>query len=262
MNYIVETFNLSKKFVQIKGLSSSLFRPFKKKDTLAVNSVNIQVKQGETFGLIGPNGAGKTTLIKLLCCLILPTDGTAKVVGYEILKDEEKLKAAIGMVGGDERNFYWRLTGRQNLIFFAALYNLSTQETNKRIEYISSLLKINDYLDKRFDSYATGLKQRLAIARSLLHNPQVLFMDEPTKSLDFQTSKDLRVFIRDRLVHEQKKTVIFSTHNLYEAVYLADRLAIMDKGQIKAFGTIYELREIVKNNNATIEEIFLSLTEG
>ena len=263
MIYAIELINLSKKFAQIKGFSHAFLHPFQKpKFTSAVNSINLQIKNGELFGLVGPNGAGKTTLIKLLCCLLLPTSGTARVAGYDILKDEKKIKACIGLVSGEERNFYWRLTGRQNLAFFAALYNLSTQEVKRKIDTLNSLLKIDKELDNRFSGYSTGVKQRLAIARSLLHNPKILFMDEPTKSLDPTIAKDLRAFIKDKLVGEQKKTVIFTTHNLYEAADLTGRLAIMDKGRIKACGTIDDLRETIGNPNATIEEIFAKVTGG
>jgi len=261
VDYIVETFNLTKEFTQAKGLNTPLFYSCRKKTTLAVSNIKIQIKEGEIFGLVGPNGAGKTTLIKLLCCLILPTSGTAKVAGYDILKDEKKIKTSIGLVSGDERNFYWRLTGRQNLTFFGALYNLSVQEVNKRIDTLNSLLKIDKELDIRFDSYSTGIKQKLAIVRSLLCDPRVLFMDEPTKSLDPTTAKDLRTFIKDKLVREQKKTVIFTTHHLNEAEDLAGSLAIMDKGKIKARGTIHGLREMIGNPNATMEDIFAKVTE-
>ncbi len=257
MQYAIEVNNLTKEFISSKILSSLLSHPFnRKKVIIAVNNVNLQIKRGEAFGLIGPNGAGKTTFIKLLCCLILPTKGTANVFGYDIIKDEEKIKATVGLVSGDERNFYWRLTGRQNLCFFAGLYNLSSKGTRQKIKELSLFLGIEEELDKRFDSYSTGMKQRLSIARCLINDPQILFMDEPTKSLDPPTVQNLRVFIKDKLVNEQKKTVVFTTHNLNEAESLADRLAIMNEGIVRAYGTIAELRNKMGNVNATTEEIF------
>jgi len=240
--YAIEISNFTKEFIQTKSLPHLFLYPHKKtKITLAVNSVNLQVKRGELFGLLGPNGAGKTTLIKILCCLILPTRGTAKVAGYDILEEEEKVKASIGLVSGDERSFYGRLTGRQNLQFFASLYNLSRSYSKSRIEELTDFLEIKEP-DKRFQEYSTGIKQRLAIARSLLNNPEILFMDEPTKSLDPGTAQKLREFIKEKLARQEGKTIFFATHNLDEAEYFADRLAIMEKGKITSCGATEELK--------------------
>lgn len=243
MAYIIETNSLTKEFIRRRG------------STLAVNNVNLRVEDGEIFGLLGPNGAGKTTLIKTLCCLILPTKGRAKVAGFDILENEDEVKASIGLVSGDERSFYLRLTGRQNLHFFASLYNLSPKEAKMRIKELLDYLDITE-ADRRFQECSTGMKQRLAIARSLLNNPRVIFMDEPTKSLDPLVALNLRKFIKQKLVGEQKKTVFFSTHNLKEAYELSDRLALMDRGEIKALGTVAELRQQAGNSISTIEEIF------
>lgn len=248
MTYAIETSGLTKEFIR------------RKRTTLAVNDVNLRVKEGELFGLVGPNGAGKTTLIKMLCCLILPTRGTARVAGFDILENEDGVKASIGLVSGDERSFYWRLTGRQNLHFFASLYNLSSHQTKAKIKELLDFLEIEEP-DIKFQEYSTGIKQRLAIARSLLNNPRVIFMDEPTKSLDPLAAQNLRRFIKEKLVGEQKKTVFFTTHNLEEANELAVRLALMDKGEIKALGTVSELCQRAGNPNSTMGEIFNWFTE-
>lgn len=238
----IETLSLTKQFTQPKTLSNLILHPFRKSEiSLAVDDVALQVKEGELFGLIGPNGAGKTTLIKMLCCLILPTSGTAKVAGFDVLKNEDNVRASIGLVSGDERSFYWRLTGRQNLHFFASLYELSKNQAREKINNLLGFLEIEEP-DKRFQEYSTGVKHRLVIARSLLNNPRILFMDEPTKSLDPGTAQDVREFIKEKLGRQQGKTIFFATHNLDEAKFLADRLAIMDKGEIRAIGTIEELR--------------------
>jgi len=235
MAFSIEIVSLKKEFYPAKSFFALLNPLYKQKPVLALDNINLQIKSGELFGLLGPNGAGKSTLIKILSCLVLPTEGKAKVAGYDIHKDEEKVKASIGLINGDERSFYWRLTGRQNLQFFASLYNLSSDQAKTRIKELLNFLEIDDP-DKRFQEYSTGIKQRLSIARSLLHDPQVLFMDEPTKSLDPLAAQKLRKFIKEKLVCRQAKTILFSTHNLEEAVYLADRLAIMHKGRIKACG--------------------------
>lgn len=256
MSYAIEIINLTKEFPQTKSLSHSFLYPLRKmKTTLAVNNINLQVKKGELFGLVGLNGVGKTTLIKMLCCLILPTEGTARVAGYDILINEEKVKAFIGLISGDERSFYWRLTGRQNLQFFASLYNLSPQQAKTKIEELFNFLEINEP-DKRFQEYSSGMKQKLAIARCLLNNPEVIFIDEPTKSLDPIEAEAFRKFIKEKLAHKQNKTIFFATHNLKEAEYLADRLAIMHKGRFSTLGTIDELRQMTGDPNATMGEIF------
>lgn len=256
MDSFIRTIGLTKKFKQPRKIYGYFFDlSMSKKTILAVNNVNIQVKRGEIFSLIGPNGAGKTTLIKLLCCLILPTKGTAEVAGYNILKEEKGVKESIGLVNSDERSFYWRLTGRQNLKFFASLYNLSSKKSKQKIQELASLLNIENVLDNRFDSYSTGTKQKIGIMRSLLNNSQILFMDEPTKSLDLCTAQNLRNFIKNKLSRELGKTIFFASHNLDEVQRISDTLAIMDRGQIKAYGTIDGLRRQIGKLNFTLEEI-------
>lgn len=233
MEYAIKTEYLTKEFVNAKSWSNLLSKPFQKeKILLAVNNVSLEVKKGEIFCLLGKNGAGKTTLIKLLCTLILPTRGNAYVNGYNIAKDDKKVRSTIGLVTGEERSFYWRLTGRQNLSFFASLYDLSRDSADNRIEALSKLLKI-DYMDKKVGAYSQGMRQRLAIVRCLINDPEVIFMDEPTKSLDPVASQEIRVFIKETLICQQRKTVFFSTHDLIEAKFLASRLAVMEKGEIK-----------------------------
>lgn len=257
MSYAIETFELTKEFIPAKNLYRLILHPFQnEKPALAINDITIQIRKGEIFGLVGPNGGGKTTLIKILSCLILPTKGRAKVAGYDILKEEEKVKASIGLAGGDERSFYWRLTLSQNLEFFAALYNISSSQAERKAEELCYLLEISSHLDKRFQECSTGTKQRLAIARSLLNNPQVLFMDEPFKNLDHGTSINLRNFIKGNLTRQQGNTVVFTTHNLSEVENFADRMAIMHRGEIKACGTLEELRCKAGSAQATIEEIY------
>jgi ABC-2 type transport system ATP-binding protein len=255
MTFIVETYNLSKEFKQIQPLNNSF--PFfgKTKTALVVDNINLQIEKGELFGILGENGAGKTTLIKMLCCLILPSRGTARVSGRDISSDGEEIKSIIGLAGSDERSFYWRLTGRQNLQFFASLYNLSSLQAKLRIKEIADLLEIEG-LDKVFQEYSAGIKQKLALARALINDPQILFLDEPTKSLDPDAAWNLRELIKKKLVGQQNKTVFFATHNLEEAEYLSDRLAIMNKGQIKVLGDINGLRAMLGGVPATLKEVF------
>lgn len=256
-SYIIETKNLTKYFTASTNLIDFFTLAFKKRSVVkAVDGVNISIKKEEVFGLLGPNGAGKTTLIKMLCTLIVPTKGEAYINGYEIVRNGESVRRLIGLVTGEERSFYWRLTGKQNLKFFGALYNMKHNEINRKIDFLTDLLDMHEYIDTRFDEYSTGMKQHLAISRCLLCDANVLFMDEPTKSLDYYSADKLRRFIRERIVGEEKKTVFFTTHNLKEASEFADRIVLMDKGVIRAIGTVSELKKKIKNPEATIEDIF------
>ena len=253
--YAIETLNITKRFIQTKGFGELLIHPFRKKELIALEKVSIKVKEGELFGILGPNGAGKTTLIKVLCTLILPNEGTAYVNGYDIVEDGEKVKASIGLVSSEERSFYWRLTGRKNLEFFASLYNFSNSEAKSRIDEVLRIVGLEDRADDRFDNYSTGMKHRMAIARGLLNDPAILFLDEPTRSLDPYAAQKLREFIKEDLVREQRKTVFLSTHNLQEAEQLCDRIAIINKARIKAFGGLRELREMVGEKEKYVIEV-------
>jgi ABC-2 type transport system ATP-binding protein len=246
MRAAISTENLTKRFARTAGYRDLL--PFReKKYTTALENVSLEIREGELFGLLGPNGAGKTTLIKHLCCLILPTSGTARIFGHDTVKDEQAIKQMVGLVSAEERSFYWRLTGRENLQFFASLYHLSRQQTKKRINDLFDLIGMPDKADIRFQNYSTGMRQKLAIARGLLSEPRILFVDEPTRSLDPVSAQAIRRFIRDKVDHDGM-TVILATHNLYEAEQLCDRLAIMDHGRVIASGSVDELRALFQQN--------------
>ena len=177
MNYAVETFGLSKIFkTKEKG---------KKRSIRAVDSVNIKVKDGELFGLLGPNGAGKTTLIKMLCTVILPDEGTAKVHGYDVLKEPYDVRSSFGWFHGETggRSLYWRLNAEDNLRFYAYLQNVPREAAEKRIDALLEFFDLSEERKKLVKEYSTGMKVRVMLARALLHNPPILFMDEPTIGL-------------------------------------------------------------------------------
>lgn len=240
--------------IETIGLTKYFFS--KREKISAIKNINFNVKESEIFGIIGPNEAGKTTLLKILSTLILPTKGTAFVNGYEIIKEPIKVKSSIGLITGDERSFYWRLSGKQNLEFFAAFYNIPEGLSKKTIENLLSLLQINNP-DQRLGEYSAGMKQRLGIARSLLHNPPVLLMDEPTKSLDPGAASEIRTFIKQNLAEKQKKAIILATHNMYEAEQICDRIGLISKGEMFSYGTLEELRKkagLPKKSN--LEQIY------
>jgi ABC-2 type transport system ATP-binding protein len=252
----IKTSNLTKHFPRTSGYRDLL--PFRERQWVtAVDGVNLDIKEGEFFGLLGPNGAGKTTLIKLLCCLVLPNRGTAQVLGHDILKEESAVKTLVGLVNAEERSFFWRLTGRQNLEFYAALYHLPRKEAQERIEMLLNLVGLASEGDIRFQNYSTGMRQKLAIARGLLSRPRVLFVDEPTRSLDPVSAQNVRTFLKEK-VWGAGKTVILATHNMTEAEQLCGRVAIMGHGKVIALGSVPELRSIFQRHercNLTVRHL-------
>lgn len=211
------------------------------------------VQEGEVFGLLGPNGAGKTTLIKMLTLLLSPSEGEAEINGFN-LKAEGQIKRSIGLIYPGERSFYPRLTARQNLGFFAALHNLSFKLARKKIDELLELVGLKNMADIWFEEYSSGMKQRLAIARGLLNDPKIIFMDEPTKGLDPLEAHRFRKFIKDFLVKKQKKTVFIATHQLDEAQELCTSIAIMHLGEIKLCA---KLEDLTGTNGNTLYDVFL-----
>ncbi|MCI0568841.1 MAG: ABC transporter ATP-binding protein [Acidobacteria bacterium] len=207
----------------------------------ALKDVSLQVPEGAIFGLLGPNGAGKTTLLKILSCLILPTGGTVKVGGHDTQRNDGAIQRVLGFVSSDERSFYWRLTGRQNLRFFGHLYQIHGKPLSDRISYLLDRLELEDQAEKPFGDYSSGMKQRLAMARALLHDPPILLLDEPTRSLDPISAKHLRRFIAEELNGREKKTLLLATHNLQEAEQLCHRVAVLSGGRVMGEGSVEDL---------------------
>jgi ABC-2 type transport system ATP-binding protein len=222
----VEVRRLEKKFTRKRSVRDLLLHPFRKAEVVqALRSVDLTIREGEIFGLLGPNGAGKTTLLKILSCLVLPDAGTAVIGGYETGR-EQQVKPLIGLVHSDERSFYWRLTGRQNMRFFATLYNVPRESREERVDELLLKVDMVEAADRPFSDYSSGMKQRMSIARSLLHDPPILLMDEPTRSLDPAAALSLRRFIQEELSGRDHKTIVLATHNLHEAEALCSRIAL------------------------------------
>jgi ABC-type multidrug transport system ATPase subunit/ABC-type multidrug transport system permease subunit len=237
--WAIETCSLTKYFPESQGWRSLWERQAGR--IPAVRGVDLRVKEGELFGLLGPNGAGKTTLIKMLSTLITPTSGTARVGGFG-LEEGADIKRVIGLVTSDERSFYWRLSGRQNLVFFANLQHIPVDEIPARVAQVLEQAGLQVPADKRFQTYSSGMRQRLSIARALLNRPRLLFLDEPTKGLDPTATQNLHALVRT-LSGQEGITILLTTHYLGEAEALCERIAIMNQGQIRACGTLAELRE-------------------
>jgi len=244
----IETHNLTKRYPR-PGRLAGLALPFAAEGgTLAVDDLSIEIEQGEIFGLVGPNGAGKTTLVKLLTTLILPTAGTARVNGHD-LSDENGIRRSVGLVTENESSFYPRLSGRQNLRFYAGLYGLSASEARRAIARLSSLLGLDEFLDRRFDTCSTGMRHRLALARGLVHDPPVLFLDEPTRSLDPLAAASFRETVY-QLAHREGRTVFLVTHNLDEAAELCHRVGLMLDGRVQAIDAPEAIRHLLQQVGA------------
>ena len=234
--------SLTKVYVKRRSLREVALRPFRRAERItALAGLDMEVRAGEFFGLLGPNGAGKTTLLKILAGLVLPTAGRAKVQGVDVARDDRQVKRSIGFMTSDERSFYWRLTGRENMEFFGRLYGMGAAEARRVSAGLLQVVDMEPQADRPFMGYSTGMKQRLAIARALLHDPPVLCLDEPTRSLDPIAAKHLRRFVLERLNREGGKTVLLATHNLQEAEELCGRLVVLDRGRVLRQGSVAEI---------------------
>lgn len=262
METILEVKNVTKDFIPAFTLSKILTLDFKHiKPTRALEEVSFSINKGSTLAILGPNGAGKTTLLKIISTLILPNKGSVQLNGFSLGTDDDQIKASVGLAASSERSFYWRLTGRQNLEFFAAMYGLSKGKSAERINELLKLFEVT-YDDRRFDSYSTGMQQRFTLMRALIHDPALLLLDEPTKSLDYASALELRRFIKEILVEKLGKTVIFTTHHMDEALDFAKVFMVLHKGKVFAFGTLDDLRLKAGIKNATLGEVFVRLTKG
>jgi ABC-2 type transport system ATP-binding protein len=226
----------------------------KEKQVVAVDDISFAVEEGELFGLLGPNGAGKTTSVKMLTTLLIPTAGTARVLGYDVVKEAQEIRPRIGFIFGGERGLYWRLSGLDNLRYFASLYHVEPDVSGKRIPYLLELVGLKDRGEEKVEGYSRGMKQRLHIARTLLHDPEVLFLDEPTMGLDPVGARELRQVIRN--LQEQKKTILLTTHYMFEADALCERIAVIDHGRIVALDTPEGLKDHVRDLSVIEFEVF------
>ena len=224
------------------------------KDVEAVRGVSFAIEQGELFGLLGPNGAGKTTTIKMLITLLIPTKGTASVLGYDVVKDAREVRKRIGYVFGGDRGVYERLSGLDNLRYFAELYGVEPRRQRARIFELLALVGLDGRERERVEGYSRGMRQRLHIARGLLHDPPVVFLDEPTIGVDPVGARQLRALIAS--LTEGGKTVLLTTHYMFEADSLCDRIAVIANGEIVAEGTPRQLKAGVEHGGVVEIEAF------
>jgi len=236
---MIEIHELRKQFPKRKaGNGGALWSRFvtrrrePKEWIVAVDGISLDIRRGEIFGLLGPNGAGKTTTIKMLCTLLEPTSGTGRVNGYDVVRQAGQVRQSLGAVLTGERSIYWKLTGRENLRYFAALYHIPPAVARQRVDELLARFQLQERADECVEKYSTGMKQRVAVARSLLANPPVLLLDEPTVGLDPQAARNLRELILE--IREEGCTILLTTHYMEEADQLCDRVGIIDQGRIIA----------------------------
>lgn len=238
--FAIDVTNVVKRYPRRRSLRE-LVRRDKRGYTEALSGLSFSVKPGELVGLLGPNGAGKTTLLKTLCGLVLPDAGDVTVLGLPA--NDSRLPERLGLANGDERSFYWRLTARENLDFFARLHGLTRRRRKGRVLDLIQQVELEDQADRRFADLSAGMKQRLAIARCLLADPEVVLMDEPTRSLDPVHVDHLTTWIRERLHADMGKSILLATHDLHVADKVCDRVLVMHHGRLQLDGPPSELRE-------------------
>jgi len=207
----------------------------------ALTAVTVAIEEGEVFGLLGPNGSGKTTFLKLLSTILSPTSGTARIFGHDVTREPRKVRAMVALVTAEERSLYWRLTGQQNLEFFASLYGLSGRRIESKIDELLELFVLTDARKIRVAEYSTGMRQKLAIARGLLSDPKLLFLDEPTRGLDPAAAHNLLNLVKERAVEHFENTVILTTHIAREVEQLCDRIATLHHGALTYTGPVETL---------------------
>ena len=224
------------------------------KEVVALDGLTLSVGEGELFGILGPNGAGKTTTIKILTTLLIPSGGSARVLGLDVVRDAQRVRRSIGFVFGGERGLYYRVSGRDNLHYFAELYALPPREIGPRSEELLAMVGLRDRADEKVEGYSRGMKQRLHLARALLHDPPVLFLDEPTAGLDPIGARELRDTVRG--LRERGKTIVLTTHYMFEADTLCDRVGVVNEGKLVALGTPAELKRLVSDQSVVELEVF------
>jgi sodium transport system ATP-binding protein len=236
---MIEVINLSKEFKNMK----------------AVDNISFKVQNGEIVGLLGENGAGKTTTLRMLATMLKATSGTAKINGFDIVMDSQKVRGEVGILFGGEVGLYDRLTARENIRYFSQLNGINKEKTEKSIEYLVKILEMGEYIDRRVGKFSRGMKQKVAIARSIVHEPTVMLFDEPTAGLDITAARIVQDFIMK--CKQDNRAIIFSSHSMTEVEKLCDRIVIIHKGRLLEEGTVEALKNKYKSND--MEEIFMLL---
>lgn len=254
LDYAIEVNNLRKEF-EIKKKNGPFWKRKnkEKKVFVAVDNVSFNVKKGEIFGFLGPNGAGKTTTIKMISTLLRPTSGSILINGKDVIENPIAALTNIGTVLAGERSTYWKLTGRENLEYFAAMNGITGKEAKERADYLLKRFNLDKRGDETVEKYSTGMKQRVALAKALITEPEILILDEPTSGLDPQSARNLREIILE--IKEEGRTIFLTTHYMEEADELSDRIGIIDRGKIIALDSPENLKRDLNKTNVVILEV-------
>lgn len=239
--YAIEAENLVKRYVVRRGL-------IRRRVTVveALRGISLRVERGEIFGLLGPNGAGKTTTVKILSTILLPDGGTARVMGYDVVSEADRVREVIGLSLSVERGFWYVMTGLENLVYFGLLRGMGLQEAKRRAKELLEIVGLSKAANKPVEQYSLGMKARLALARALLHDPEVVILDEPTLGLDPAAARRIRELLVN-LSRREGKTIFLTTHNMMEAELICNRVAIINKGRIVVEGKPVELKKLVSD---------------
>lgn len=249
---------LQKSFPPARSGWRTLLQPFEKPTVFALGGITFEVAPCEAVALLGANGAGKSTLLRILATLILPTNGRARIAGYDAVRDPRAVRRHLGYHAGSDAGFYARLTCRENLRFFAGLNQISGAAAAQRIAQLAEHFHLGESLDRQVRTLSSGTLQRLSLARALLHQPRVLLLDEPTRSLDAIGAAEFRRFLKTEILRRGETTLLFASHALSEIELLADRIAVIDAGRLLACGSLAELKQVT--GAASLEDAFLRLT--
>ena len=250
--------SLEKLFPAARSGWRAFIQPFEKPTVVALAGLSFEVREGESVAILGANGAGKSTLLRILATLLVPSGGHARIAGNDTVLQSREVRRRLGYHAGTDHGFYPRLTGRQNLHFFGSLNQLSTAMASQRISLLAEQFNIREALDRQVRTLSSGTVQRLSLVRALLHQPAVLLLDEPTRSLDAVGAAEFRRFLKSDVLQRGHTSLLFASHTLSEVELLADRVAVIDAGRLLACDTPSALKRIT--GVSTLEEVFLRLT--
>jgi ABC-type multidrug transport system ATPase subunit len=250
--------DLQKSFAPARSGWRVFLQPFEEPSVVALAGISFEVRPGETLALLGANGAGKSTLLRILATLLLPTAGRAQIAGHDAVLDPRAVRRQLGYHAGSDVGFYARLTGRENLRFFGCLNHLSNAAIAQRIAFLAKQFHLEEALDRQVRTLSSGTVQRLSLARALLHQPRVLLLDEPTRSLDAIAASEFRRFLKSEVLRRGDTSLLFASHTLPEVELLADRIAVIDAGRLLACDTLAALKNTT--GAATLEDAFMRLT--
>lgn len=250
--------SLTKNFPPSRSGWRAILQPFEKPTAVALAGISLDVREGEAVALLGANGAGKSTLLRILATLLLPTSGAASVAGHDAVRESRAVRRALGYHAGSDLGFYPRLTGRENLRFFGQLNHVPRAQITRRIGELGEQFELNQVLDRQVRTLSSGTVQRLSLVRALLHQPRVLLLDEPTRSLDAIAAAGFRRFLNSDILRSGATSLLFASHTLAEIEQLAGRVAILDAGRLITCDSPATLKQ--RHGKSSLEEVFFSLT--